>query len=449
MSNQTIATYLPDCLVITLKHQFDAFADPENVKGLVGAEQIGFFFHEWTHYLHNVSTIHGLSAFGSHAALWSNFRRTISADGFSSGSGNLDEGFQESIRQIPIFLSASRLIAKSGLPTDISIFDITVESATHSTVKIANSEAEITTITCNLLVKRNNELLRESVEIGTHEILEGAAWMLESKITLALGGISPVVLVAPYQLVKILVRSRFPDISDDTVIKFVLSALQDSDPPGNLWRLLEQVRLAVRSGECPENVLLTLTKKSLEVSKSWVMESITTIKSIFPNDEPMARAVISTSETISNNLELRRNNPYFEFDIIEQVKKSPQSLSDAIEKYGCCTVIQQRTGADDTVARDLMYDLVPSNQELEFGWRKMHASFRFVVLHYASGEFISTENVSSPSSQCPFYTICNLKLRVEKPAICKQTPWKSVNLTDQDGACWYAAAVISIRPPQV
>jgi len=29
MSNRAIASYLPDCLVITLKHQFDAFSDPE------------------------------------------------------------------------------------------------------------------------------------------------------------------------------------------------------------------------------------------------------------------------------------------------------------------------------------------------------------------------------------------------------------------------------------
>lgn len=59
----TYASYLPESQIITLRKDFPAFTDPEKLDGFINPEQFGVFFHEWIHFLHNISTINGFSIF--------------------------------------------------------------------------------------------------------------------------------------------------------------------------------------------------------------------------------------------------------------------------------------------------------------------------------------------------------------------------------------------------
>lgn len=121
MISLAIATYLPDCQVITLKPEFAAFDDPENLRGIQGPDQIGFFFHEWVHYLHNVSTLQGLSAFVNLVHLWHAFRNTIGADGLSAGSAVLSHELALNIRQKVMFMAATRKRGQNNLPSSVQL----------------------------------------------------------------------------------------------------------------------------------------------------------------------------------------------------------------------------------------------------------------------------------------------------------------------------------------
>lgn len=445
MAKQNVATYLPDCLLITLRPAFDAFSDPDDMRGIVGPEAIGFFFHEWVHYVHNVSTLQGLTAFANLVNLWANFRHSIDDSGFSKGAADLNPKASEFIGQIQQYLVASRQAKENEIPLTTLLEEITIESLETTTTNIGEIGVT-TTIVCNLQILNNatGSSQREIIKIGTHEIIEGAAWMLETKLTLALRGLSPPVQISPYQLVKAIARFRFPEISDDLVIMFMLSALQDSDPPAALMHLFQQV---AQTKSPPEDVLSTLTARTLKESRNWVEKTLGKIEDIFPQAEQMALAVKSTTATIRRNLAWRETRPFFEFDVIAQLRANPQQLTDAINMFGCCAVIQERPGYEDKVGRDLLYDLVPGGSDLEFGWRKMHASFRFVGLHLQSSDLLPTNKIPPTlKTKCPFYTICNLKLRTEKSEICKKTPWESAD-NAEEGACWYGAAIVSIRPP--
>jgi hypothetical protein len=456
MSSLTAASYLPDRMVIILKPEFDAYADIENPKGFTTPETLGFFFHEWTHYLHNVSTIQGISAFANVVRLWSVFRNSIDVNtGLSMGSAALAPYLNLSAKQIQRYLLASRAPKSNELPLAVSIDDISFSSVRLRTEKIEGSDFDVTTIVCLAEIAGGDVPTKEIVlEIGTHEILESLASMLERKIVRAFGGVNIATPIVPYHLVEILAHFNSPQISDDAIIGCMLCSLQSSDPPHILLDAFKCEKVAQEAGRDPLRELATISKESLKNTKFWVKETLKQIEDTFPVDEAMGRAVKKIVNTIRNNLFERQSNPFFEFDILNKVKNNLQYMDEAVRRYGLCTIVQERPGPLDQIQRDFMLDIAvfgPVDYAMQEGWRKMHASFRFVALHSSQDGFMSTETMQRVKplnfKMCPFFTACNLSLRKEKPEVCVSAPWKSIDENDlSKGSCYYQAAMISIGP---
>jgi hypothetical protein len=74
-----IATYLPEAMIIGIGPDLKIFDENRRVS-------FGYFFHEYTHYLHNISTASGIAAFINTIELWRCFRLTMNPAGYSSGS---------------------------------------------------------------------------------------------------------------------------------------------------------------------------------------------------------------------------------------------------------------------------------------------------------------------------------------------------------------------------
>src|SRR5579863_4866619 len=98
MSYVTAASFLPDYLVIRLSKNLTAFANPNDIEGFT-TQTMGYFFHEWVHYLHNVSTLHGITAFENALGIWSNFRHSCTVGAYSTGPANLPPELLQDITQ--------------------------------------------------------------------------------------------------------------------------------------------------------------------------------------------------------------------------------------------------------------------------------------------------------------------------------------------------------------
>ena len=75
-------SYLPDLLFIKLPPQiaeglFQVDSHGKTSLDLSNGHLAGYFFHEWIHYVHNVSTLNGLYAFASMINMWANFRQKL------------------------------------------------------------------------------------------------------------------------------------------------------------------------------------------------------------------------------------------------------------------------------------------------------------------------------------------------------------------------------------
>lgn len=168
----------------------------------------------------------------------------------------------------------------------------------------------------------------------------------------------------------------------------------------------------------------------------------------------MAKAIRQIVDTARRAFNHRRTDPFFELQIVKDMKPRPQSpLRDAIRHYAPCAVLQRRYGHEDDLQRDLMVSFLPPPDDPggdpENGLRIVHSTFDFIGQHRRQGGFARTQDLEH--SPCPFYTCCNLALRTQEPGICRDSPWKSVDWSKWDeakGACWYATAIRITRPPR-
>ena len=448
-----VASYLPECQVITLKPHLNAFCDPKNLRGFIGPSQISFFFHEWLHYLHNVSTLHGLTAFANQVALWEEFRHTIAFDGLSAGSASLPAARSQVIRQQLNYLSGSRAQKQNSLPEVLDVQLLRIVDVRPEVTMLEDLEIGLTSLVCDSeFTHCDGSISRVNLKIGTNELLESLAAMLEAQLVTQLGGHETPAPVVPYHLLTVLARWRAPRLTDREVTCCGLAALQSSDPLGILLSLLDIGEVARDEGK---NSLLELRKAATTALTElyvWREKTLARIEAAFPIDEPLARAIKQTVAVFRKNFVERARNPFFEYDVVADLVRDVQRMDNAIKTYGGCSVIQECLGDPDMPNRDFMYEFafgVP-DELLDLGWRKMHASFRFVTLHASKEGFSSTDSLdASRRTRCPFYRVCGYPLRTSAPYVCACTPWKSVALVGKGETtpCWYSEAVHDLRPP--
>ncbi|TXG95594.1 MAG: hypothetical protein E6R08_11230 [Nevskiaceae bacterium] len=452
MARVTAATYSPEMQVITLKRDFPAFSDPENLVGFTTPEQIAMFTHEWIHYLHNVSTLLGLTTFCNLTMIWSNFRWSFGPSGWSESKIMLDDVTAQNIEQQYQIMQTLRGRSISSLP---DYAELEFCCFTGADLKLVDTSHPVALHQIKCSIQYGNptgvEFERYEATIGVHEILECAAFLLEERASIALGALSPRPSLDPYLLVVGVARYIAPGLDREDVLRAAIASLQHPDPPKALKELLETGESASKHGHDPKQAIQDLGMRMLDEFWDSAEETLQLIEGLFPLDEPMGRVVKLTTSRMQANMLRRRSEFFFELDIIEKLRNGPACLEEAIRLYGAPILIQERNGydredgTDRDLCRDVMYDFANQDatlQPLSDGWRLMHAAYKFVGAHFRDGRLLSTE---SAVAKCPFYATCDNKYRKINPKHCGNQPWLAV--ADDPLTCDYAFAVHITRPP--
>jgi len=441
----TIASYLPESQIITLSKDFPALTDPDELAGFKNPVQFGVFFHEWIHFLHNISTINGLSLFCTQIVLWSNFRWAMDNQDVCIGSIGMDQENINFNKDFYSYIYSNRRLHHCELPSYVKLNELLFENAEISDFEVSNDQVTSTSlINCTILYCGK----KYSLDIGVLEILESAAFMLECKFINAMNGSPQEAPFHPYQTVKGLAEGIAPSLNEDDIVCCMLAALQSNNAPYVLFNLLKDCEL--KHTDCRHENLVSLAKAQLKEQDELIENSLDQICSYFPNNEPMGNFIKLTIKRIKKNLAYRNEHPFFELDIIKNVAERNEMMNEVIRQFGGCTIIQKRYEDDEEPQCDIMYDFdLPENNESNlFGSKMLRACFHFMFLHYkSSGEIIKTESLDeSPSNKCPFYTVCCSSIRMSNSNVCAESPWKSMLINDNKD-CYYAAAIKATNPP--
>jgi hypothetical protein len=436
--------------IIVLKPDFAAFANPESPAGFTTPEQVGFFVHEWFHYLHNVSTTLGLATFSSLVTIWSNFRGTFGDDGWSHAERYLRQASHaRDIERQYAQMDAMRGFKRSELSKIVDQSAVRVLSV-NSVPADPERPQELQFLACEIEVVQDakNPLsvdgMKVLVSVSTHHIVECAAIMLEERVALALRAVMPAPSVDPYRMIQKIARFVAPNLSDDHVLMVALAALQHPNSPAALIEILRSAENVAVKGNDPEVYIRGTAEALIKHAASSSEESLQLLENMFPLDEPMGRAIKLTVERIRRNMGYRQEDAFFELGIVEDLRKNIASMDGMLRRYGAPTLIQQRKGDKHKIERDLMYWIKVDNEseDLSDGWRWMNAAFRFVGAHLSSGQLRPTAEAAL--SECPFYTVCGVDYRKSNPENCRQRPWISVEA--EGNLCDYAVAVSLTRP---
>ncbi|WP_444757601.1 hypothetical protein [Pseudomonas sp. A014] len=448
MATQVAATYLPDYQCIRLKSVFPAFADPAEPQGFQTPHQSGFFIHEWFHYLHNNSTIHGAAAYSHAVLLWSNVRAIIDHNGLCIGDEHLpDQNFADIRKQYKHRLNA-RTAQTNEIGSNLRLNDLDFISCTKETTYIEDDEKyPCTTLLCKAIIKVDDSELK--IKIGCHEIIEYIAFALESKFLRNLKESPLPTPISPYMLADGLASLISPSLEKDTILRCAIFSLQFPDPPSYFSGLLHWSEKNKKEHKDPD---IELTKKASEHLKTNIKvmnENVDLIEKILPLDSPFPRAVKHTAQLIKSNYIYRITNPFFEIELVNFFSRfGGAAINAAMDKHGVGFLIQERFGPGDEFMRDLMLDISLPNKpdtDILYGRRVAQAAFSYVL------EFFRVEHdkIKQPASmRCPFFTSCSSEYRRENPRICSTTPWESQKL-EHSKICYFGEAVINTKnhPP--
>lgn len=445
MSSQAAATYHPDYQVIRLKEIFEAFCDPDNPQGFTTPHQFGFFVHEWMHFLQNTSTVHGITAFAHAVVLWTNIRWATDNNGLCAGSASIKQTDHENIQKQFKHRYYARSPKENSAIRSVALENIKFLSC--DTVKVPIDDDPLymfTELVCDVAINGADPV---KVSIGSHEIMESAAYMLEEKFLAAFGEKPLEARMDPYQMVRGLAATIAPDLPSDLVLKCAIYSLQDRDPAAALFSILMKVRTQGVAFQDIEDTLVSQAREKLNAYHPEVEKTLQMAEGFFPLDEPLARAVKRTTAHMRTNYSLRIEDPFFEFDILQGiVTNQGAAIERAIEKYGVGVMVQERFGDPDGFQKDLMYDFrVGGNDEeaLCTGRRMMHASFAYIFSFFKR----KPDRLEQPTQwECPFYTSCGEDFRRDNQQTCKNTPWVTKALPAEK-LCFFGRAIIGLGDP--
>ncbi len=449
--NSSIASYLPDRYLITFSPAMAILSkEDQKSRGLTGVREISYFFHEWIHYLHNISTVHGVSSFCSLLGMWSAFRWTSNEHGI--GSGKIDHESPESFKvsELMKFMESARTNGRNKPPSGTCPDGVEVKNYKKREASI-NGGASV----LSLSISYSNQLGDENnldVMFGPGEILESVAYLLEQRFLERLAKQkSEAADVVPYHLLSIFSRYIAPSLSREDALLCALTSLQCTDPIDFLIKLLKECDRIDPADEGRVKFISKVATDQIEFSKETVNHWLHTMEEMFPVDEAMGLAIKNIICYMRRNFEIRAEQPFFEINIIEELGRNgagnfARTMDALMAKHGICSGKQQFFGGPDELMRDVLFEFAVAGQDKDIneGRRIMQASFDFIFRHFSKdGDFLPTSKARK--GPCPFYTSCDSSPRINTPEICKNTPWATA-ISDIGSPCWYADGVIKLRP---
>jgi hypothetical protein len=448
--NETIPTYAADYFLIKLPSELQGIVKERDFD-FSSARETSLFLHEWFHYLHNISTADGIYAFATLVNLWARFRSVLNEDGLNPGELSVECCNKEEIHRHFLHWMSSRRFRNNADPilrnysrTDCEITE--AQLITEFDIDITGERTSF--LRCELQTDSNEQI---SVEIGTVEILEGVASMLEASYLISVSEFPSASKVVPYQLLLKLSRYIVHDIKDDEATACGIAALQDNDPPRALFEILHRAKQEASGDRLL--LLENLVKNHLKSSKEVMDLVFQQTESFFPMDEPMSSNVKGLVAAMRANIAAREIDPFFEFAVIKTAKANPERLKLVIAELTCPRVLVRTKGDENEIGRDqiVRFGFPAGNAvELQFGGQKLHAALHFLTLHLGAEGFLPTAQLTAGQSRrkCPFYTSCLYPLRQENPEICADRPWVALSIpTHPLESCWYRAGVRATRKP--
>jgi hypothetical protein len=428
-----------------------ALVDPATM-ALLPLEPNNFsvFFHEYIHYLQNITTPAGYHSFRRALDLWSLFRETVDQSGVSQGSASLSQERSAWVSQLLEISEAFDGWVDSNLPDSFDVDSFTVDSVSShpSELTLGAQTSRVTEVIVKGSARDpNGSADTYSYRFGTIAIMEGLAFELDQIMASGeLGTNKPkhAAPAFPYHVLRKLIASQIPAADSLSIIRLGCLSLMSNDPAGALFDL---------SRFANENLATGLTLHE-SIDRIGAGQIVSLIEAVIAVDIPdhrsrfakgtIGKAIAHVHELFETHLRARVQNLFLEsLALTPEGRVDLGGVSTLLGSIPPCAVLQERSGSKHEPDRDLLWVSGDRQYSLRDELAVLHCALHFMLIHLDFDSILATRDVDK--SHCPFYTCCSLPLRTANPKTCRQEPWKAFSWTGWTTSerCWYAAGVAS------
>jgi len=400
-------------------------------------------FHEYIHYLHELSTVIGnasLSLDLSAKAIFSNWLNTNPKAGTSEG---LKPEYREKYVKATItqdILLGDFYDVIEGRFLQVTDIDYMKQEVyfPHGT-DFMKGTLNIPSIDFDQLV--NGQPKINKLLFGKYFIYEGLAYELDRLVDQQVKGLEIIDdngKGTEYTVLRRLTQYVFPTIDKPTYLSLGVLSLQYMNCGETFIKLVERVKQQVEDGIPQADSLQKIKDEvsSLLASKQKCFrEAQDEYVEIFRNRRNLYHSFVYLTDQMKQLYDVRIKNPCFEVDYVFNGR-----FRDILNIAPICDYMYLFTDENE-----FMRDFLGTSID-----KKTSQALKTVVCYdhfYKKHKIFPTSKVEEESHKCPFYTCCNLELRKINKEVCKTKPWriyeKAANKDNQQ--CWYGGGVLEFK----
>ncbi len=427
-----LGSYSPNRFMITLGPKFHMVNASDLSPKDLDDDQLSILFHEYIHYLQNISTVAGYHGFRRYLDLWRLFAETVGEDGTSAGSDALSKTHQQWVFQ---YLAIAYEFDGEWEPDwpdgfDPNSFEIEDFEVIPHELPIGDQTALVSAVTLYGRAVQDSMTVEEfAFQIGEVSISEGIAYELDQIVAAGeQGGKTPKYPSPPfpYEILRKFCELRCPGIDTLSVIRLGCLSLLSNDPAGALADLCMLYAQGIQSSS-PESVIDRIHGNSTQI-RELITDAI--LKTDIPqHDEEfqghgsLSRAVKFIHGLFRRSLQRRLVDPFIELNALSRDSRvDRQRLNDLLVSIPPCTVRQEGRGSKHRISRDSLLNFGPL-ESADADLSVLHCAQHFLLAHLGPDRLLPSKKARS--SPCPFYSCCSLAMRREASSNCKSRPWRA------------------------
>lgn len=401
-------------------------------------------FHEYIHYLHELSTVIGNAGLGidlSAKSIFTHWLDNNPQSAISNGYTNneLGEKYAKAFTTQGVLVGDINHVF-SGKFIEVESIDYVMQHV-HFPIGTDFQTGELLIPQIQFIELVDKKIRNNSLMFGKYFIYEGIAYELDRVVDMQIKGlkkISDESKGTEYTVLRRVAQYIFPEIEKNVYLALGSMSLQFIDCGNIFIKMAEEVRDNFRNGFSQTNSVRLIKDKVIELLKEKRESFINAqeeYKNIFLKRKMLSKAFEFLTDKMKRLYDERIKNPSFEVDLVFEGKHL-----DILSIANICDYMYLFTDEDD-----YMRDFLGTSIDLEtsMSLKTLLSYDDFYKAHY----FQPTSSVELDEHMCPFFRCCNLDLRTGNPEICRTKPWRIFELSAKtdNKYCWYGQGVLEMK----
>jgi len=411
-------------------------------------------FHEYFHYIQEISTITGSAVMLNRLTMKSIFTAFLDPDPTKARSlGHLrmpDKG--EPFGQA--WKTNEALEGSKHLEFNMRKLESISAVTTEAFFPAAPENSQKGSITIPKLTysgMHKGSPARAEIMLGSFYLYECLAYEMDQIMDRRQRGLTAIadpLKFTEYTVGRMVALYIFPSVRQEIAMAAGLLALQHIDCGNAYIQILQRLRVAAGQGISQDEVIAQVKKEVIAVltkQRASFFAQQDVYAELFKGRHQLQIAYAHMAGNHKTMYDLRISNPCFELDWFLQGE-----YNRLIEAVPLCDYLfkfknRKKPGKDPDFNRDFMATYLP--EEITIALKALVAYDHFFLAHRGTMTTELVEAKPKDSHRCPFYTCCHLYDRRKNKELCCTKPWRiyEVQYARDKKYCWYATGVLEAK----